>query len=410
MLTIAYFPENAIHYKRNMKKNPSLPCLQLGALAGVHFFVDMIGGTLPGFLPAVLERFQISIGTGALLIACIGIGSNLLQMPAAKLAARCTSNIVLLIGMALAGAFVLIGVLPATTPIWALCLLLLLSGFGTALVHPTGLRGVGALPRPEPAVATPFFMIGGFLGFSAAPWIGAVLVQKCGFPGLLWLLLPGIVVASLVVLSRVRLDRPAEKTAKTAPQPELTSPWSFRRLLVIAFFLNSGTLTIGSLLPTVLVDKGFSASFGGLSAMLFGFGSAVGSLAMGFLSKKIHPAKLIVWSLALGTPAVFLYLIGADLPGMAAFALFAGALASSSFPQIVALTSAISRGAKQGSRLAWIVGGSWGAAGVLFLGVGQLASRFGLGMIYSGCLFFALALGFALLFPEKKSFFRKSVQ
>ena len=389
-----------------MKKNPSLPALQLGALAGVHFFVDMIGGTLPGFLPALLERFQISIGTGALLIACIGIGSNLLQMPAAKLAARCVSGAVLLAGMALCGSFVLIGVLPADTPIWALCLLLLLSGFGTALVHPTGLRGVGALPRPEPAVATPFFMIGGFLGFSAAPWIGATLVQHFGFPGLLWLLLPGIIVALLVIFTRIRLDQPQQKKTQTSSAADLTSPWSFRKLLVIAFFLNSGTLTIGSLLPTVLVDKGFSASFGGLSAMFFGFGSAFGSLGMGFLAKKIHPAKLIICSLALGTPATLLYLLGSGYPAMAAFALLAGALASSSFPQIVALTSAISKGSNQGSRLAWIVGGSWGAAGLLFLGVGQLASCYGLGMIYSGCLFYALALAVAFFFPEEKIFFR----
>ena len=63
---------------------PSLrPRLQLLTLAGLHGYADLVGSLLPGFLPALLPRFHISLGTAALLICCVGIGSNLLQVPLA---------------------------------------------------------------------------------------------------------------------------------------------------------------------------------------------------------------------------------------------------------------------------------------------------------------------------------------
>ena len=39
----------------------SLAFRQLAVLTAVHFMVDMLSGTLPGFLPVLLEKYTLSI-------------------------------------------------------------------------------------------------------------------------------------------------------------------------------------------------------------------------------------------------------------------------------------------------------------------------------------------------------------
>lgn len=71
--------------------------------------------------------------------------------------------------------------------------------------------------------------------------------------------------------------------------------------------MNTGTVTIQMLLPTVLNELNFPLSFGGFSAMMFGIGSASGSITIGFLVKKYKPQWFIFAGLLLGVPAVAIY-------------------------------------------------------------------------------------------------------
>ena len=118
------------------------PAAQVAALFSVHFMADMLGGILPGLLPVALTHFGMDLGMGVVIITCMGIGSNLLQIPISAVGRQTRSPALLILGLAMAGLIVLLAVLPASTPFAVLCLLMLVVGAGIALVHPHGLRGI----------------------------------------------------------------------------------------------------------------------------------------------------------------------------------------------------------------------------------------------------------------------------
>ncbi len=383
-----------------MKKHTLIPTAlhssgaRMTTLASAHFMADMMGGLLPGFLPAALAYFHLDLGMGVFILTSMSIGCNMMQIPVAYLDRDTRSPRLISIGLLMAGLILLLGALPRATPVPVLCLMMLAVGAGVAIVHPAGLRGVQSIGRIAPTVSTPAFMTGGFLGSCIGPWLSATLVGNRGLKGLFFLIPFILLLLAALRISHVRLapDRPAN-TDKGKKTGDPAAPWSFRSLLLTAFFMNTGTTTIQMLLPTQLNTLGFPLSFGGFSAMLFGIGSAAGSICIGILVKKYPVPRFIFGGLLLGVPLVFCYFLLLRNIAACALILLAGFTASSCYPLLVALSRSAPHGPGLGARMALIVGGTWGLAGVFFLGIGQFAARFGIGTaMHASWIFYLLAL------------------
>ena len=145
----------------------SLAFRQLAVLTAVHFMVDMLSGTLPGFLPVLLEKYTLSIGMGTVLLTLCAFSSNTIQLWAGTLRKSATRPLLPQTGLLLGCIICFIGLIPAGPgAMWMLTALVLVLGVGVALVHPEGLRAVCAIDRSAipPAVATSIFMLSGFLG------------------------------------------------------------------------------------------------------------------------------------------------------------------------------------------------------------------------------------------------------
>lgn len=384
-------------------KNFPVAYRQLGALLGAHFFADLVSGILAGFLPVVLTYFDLKLSLGVVLITCLGLGSNFLQVPAAKIAREKTGPAALTAGLILCAAFVALALMPRSTPLWGLCLIMLLVGFGIALVHPQGVRGVQSLTELPASLTTPVFMIGGFLGYAVSPFLGGMLVGVFGMKGLLWLLPIPVAVIAAVYWSKVRFvpDSQGRKTAAAADRA--ATEWTFRRIWFIGLFLNTGTVIFSSLLPTMLNKQGFSLGFGGFSAMLFGLGSACGSMGLGLIARRFRPEKLIVWGLCAGIPAGGLYLLCCGHPAASVILFLAGVGAAAGFPQLVALTQTVPSRFALSTRIGMIVGWTWGMAGILFLGMGVIAQRFGVKTaLWIGLVSYSAALLLAAAGKKKK--------
>lgn len=396
-----------------MKKHSIVPVplhnsgSQIFTLSAAHFMVDMLGGTLPGVLPVALQYFKINLGLGVIILTSMSIGCNMMQIPAAMLDRNHRTPRLLAVGLVMAGMIVLLAAMPETTPFFLICLLMLIVGAGIAIVHPLGLRGTQHISRIAPSITTPAFMTSGFLGSAIGPWIGAVLVSGFGLPGLYLLLVPVVLVILALRFSNVKLavDQPVSKKTGAAEKAgsEGLPPWSFRSLMLIAMLMNTGTITIQNLLPTWLVGLKLELSFGGLSAMLFGGGSAIGSIAIGFLIRKLRPLPFILGGLALGIPVLICYfpLSHNRAAGLLIFA--AGMLASSGYPILVAMARNAEGGFGLSARMALIVGGAWGFAGVMLLPIGQLAYRIGLApVMHLSWIFYSLALITAILTVRRR--------
>ena len=389
-----------------MKKIP-LGVWQLASLMLLHFTADMIGGILPGILPVLRINFNMTLSAGVVFLAAKTLSSNFCQMAVGPLRKNSSRPFFIYIGLILLMLIGIFGFLPKDTPVWMLLVLAAVFGCGTAVVHPEGLRGAMAVKDVNGATATALFMTMGFFGFSCGPLIGAVLVDmKWGLKSLLFI--AAFLVLVMVILFAAKLTLLTDKKDKAAEKSEkIDYRWSFPVLFLIAFFMNSGSTLVQSLLPTFMHDiNGFNLKIGGLAALLFGLGSALGSVAGGIISRKIRPSTLTMFNLASGVLLLLLYFALSRYIWALAILFFAGFTASSSLPLLVVMARFASAKIVIGLKMGIMVGGSWGAAGIVLLGFSLLVEKVGLkNSMWIACSFYLIAFliaAAAAFLPKKR--------
>ena len=350
--------------------------MHLFVLAGVHFFIDIFASMLPAILPAIRAEFSLSLSMGGLVMAVMYLTCNGVQPLIGHLRANKRRPLFLYLGLILGSVICLLGALPRGGGAFGgMILLAFVSGFGIAIVHPEGLRGVHRLRLIPPAVSTAVFMAGGFLGFASGGVISAFLVSRFGLQGLYPLMLCPIIGIVLVLLLRVRLA--VERTAynKDAVQ-QGKNLLPFWLIFAMAVPAAVSTTIIASLLPTVLNELGFELTFGGLSATMFGLGGAVGSFVWAHVAHKKGELKCLVAALFLAIPFLAVYLVFIN-SRTAIWMLFgAGFWAISAYILMITL-SRQAKGLTLGQRMGFMVGGTWALAYVVFMALLPAAERFG---------------------------------
>jgi len=63
----------------------TLALWRLSLLTAIHFTVDMLSGTLPGFLPALRQEYALSLVAGTVLLTLCSFSSNGIQLWAGTL-------------------------------------------------------------------------------------------------------------------------------------------------------------------------------------------------------------------------------------------------------------------------------------------------------------------------------------
>ncbi len=351
--------------------------IQLFFLTFFHLAVDVFGGVLGVILPEVRERFGMTLPMGLALIALFQISCNFIQIPVGRLRADKKSVFFLPIGVVLAALIALLGLIPADRSfVPLLFVLVVLVGIGIALTHPEGLRAVHLLPKIPASVTTSIYMIGGYLGFSSGGLAGAYLVDRFGFKGLLLFFAVPVVCVPLLYVLKIRLAVERKGDTETAKYVDRIPSVPFRELMLISIPAATAATIIPSILPTRLNEMGFSLMFRGTSTLLFGVGSAAGSILWGVMAhfKGILPTTL--FALASGVPFLVTYFFVYDQPWALWLLLGAGFFSGAVFPLIVTLAR-YAEGMPLGQRMGWIVGGTWGGASIILMGLGPVAEQWG---------------------------------
>lgn len=354
--------------------------MQLLALAGVHFLIDMFGGMLPAILPAIMTEFALSLSLGGFLLVVLHITSNGVQVLTGHMRADKRRPLFLHVGLILAASICLLAVLPRSGGAFAAMLVLAtISGCGIAIVHPEALRAVHRLRQIPPAISTSVFMAGGFLGYASGGAISTILVSRFGLPGLYPLILCPAVGIFMVVFLRIRLavePRVRNKNVSATGESRL----SFWLIIAMAMPAAISTTVLVFLLPTVLYELGFELTFGGFSATMFGLGGAVGAFVWGGIAHKKGALPCSIVAFFLAVPFLVTYLILID-NGMAIWILFgAGFCAISAYILMITLARAAT-GPNLGQRMGFMVGGTWALANIFFLALLPVAQSFGPGVI-----------------------------
>lgn len=359
------------------KKLLNFEWMQLVALSGVHFLVDMFGNMLPSILPAIREEFAMSLTVGGFVLVSLTLTSNWVQVLTGHMRAKKTKPLFLHVGLVLAAGICLLSALPRSNAGIVLVVVLgIVSGCGIAIAHPEGLRAVHALTRVRASISTAIFMTSGFLGFSVGGVISAALVSGFGLRGLYVLILCPAVGIFAVILLKVRLaaEDPLSNTVPGGDTVKTSLPFWY--VMIMALPAAISTTVVLLLLPTRLNELGFELTFGGFSTMIFGLGGTVGPFVWIAIAHKKGELPCATVALLLAVPllAVYFLLIHSRI---AVWLLFGLGFCSMSAYILMITLARHTCGPNLGQRMGFIVGGTWGVASVLFLALAPVAERFG---------------------------------
>ncbi|MFO7534135.1 MAG: hypothetical protein R6X19_00360 [Kiritimatiellia bacterium] len=376
--------------------------LQLFLLTLTHMTGDLLGGILSPVLPVLCERFSLSFSTGLALITLLGMTSNMVQVAGGHVKTRSNKPWVISIGLLLAALIPLIGIIPPG-PYQLLWLagVLILGGTGIAWIHPQGLRGVHELHQIPSSISTSLFMVGGFAGFSSGAWLAGSLVERLGLPGLLWLIPLALLMAAIMPFSGVRLT-PGAQPASTAPHSPVPV-FPFGALLLVGTLTSLSAVLLTSLLPTYLYKMGFPLSFGGRSVFFFGIGGALGSLFWGGVAHRKGYSFAFKVSLGTGIPLLVAYLVLSSHAAAIWLLMLSSFFLYAAYPLVVSLSRYARSRFDFGQRMGLIVGGSWGMAGLLVMGLGPVGERLGLApLLHLAWISYLVIFIYSFLFLKSK--------
>ena len=350
--------------------------MQLLALAGVHFIIDMFAGMPPAILPAIRSEFALSLSWGGLILGVFYITCNGIQPLTGHMRANERRPLFLHLGLIVGACICLLGALPrGGSAFGGRILLAVISGGGIAIVHPEALRAVHRLRVIPPATSTAVFMAGGFLGYASGGAVSTFLVSRFGLPGLYPLIFCPIVGVVIVSLLKVRLAVERKPPGKGRTQTE-TSGLPFWLILAMAMPAAVSTTVLASLLPTVLKELDFELTFGGLSATVFGLGGAVGSFAWASVAHKKGELGCSIVALFLAIPFLAAYLALIDNRA-AIWILFGVGFCTIAAYTLMITLSRHATGPALGQRMGFMVGGTWALAYIVFMALLPAAEHFG---------------------------------
>jgi FSR family fosmidomycin resistance protein-like MFS transporter len=349
-------------------------------LVFAHYSIDMFGGMLAPLLPAVRDRFDLSLSKAVFLLSLLSITGNFIQIAVGHFRSHKRKPLLLPLGIFLATAVCFLGFLPQMEhPIIPLSILVCITGTGIALAHPEALRAVFAFRRIASTSAMTAFMAAGNLGFASGGFLATLVISvgsdSHNLKNLIFLSIFATSIAFTIIFSGLKLKAHSVTKHKNI-QNEPGKNINFWPIWAIAVPMGISTVILVSLVPTRLDELGFKLSFGGFTTMLLGAGITSGSFFWAWVSKKIQRFQACITGLILSVPVLTCYLFLMEYQFAAVLMAVAGFLGPAVYPLVVT-ASGKATGLKLGQRMAISVGGVWGLANVVLMILGPVAEKFG---------------------------------
>lgn len=350
-------------------RNRSLVTLMAG-----HFTVDAYAGLLPVLYPLLIHKFSLKLATvGLVALAYTGLASvsqPFFGMLADRYGTRMT-------GLALAWtacSFAAIGFAP-TFPI--LLAVAAFSGLGSGAFHPVAAVSVGRLVSARARnTGMSVYVTAGTIGLAAGPVIGVVLFGLFDSRGTAAMLVPGLL-GGVWLLIRMRPLPGAAPHRRSDRADGAPVPWLVLAVVILVMMSRNWTVVVlQAFTPTWYHSMGFQPWFYGPLAATLVLASAIGTVGSGTLADRFGRRAIIIGTLVLSIPAVWLYV---RFPGPQAFgfAVGVGMLAASSGPLLLVIAQdLLSHRAGFASGLILGLGFVTGAIGVPV--TGAIADRIGL--------------------------------
>ncbi len=387
---------------------------RLYLLTFAHAIVDAYSTTLPHILP-LLFRKLVSQTTSwsslaGLLIAVSGIFNSFSQVLFGQLADRGRTALFLILGVAIPSVCTsLMGMVPS---LFQLMLLLVIGGMAVAAFHPPAAVQAAALAKRGRGFGVSLFITGGNVGQAIGPFCLMLLLNRYGLEQLVWCMIPGLLVASLV--AKTNYSRPVQEEIVTTAAFSYTESkkatlWialrpELRPLIVLYLITTLRTVTtVGVLnfLSLHLDQQHFSNLERSAVLSLFVFAGSIGIITGGSLSDRINRYTLLRFSLLVAPPILYAALHSNGALFLILLLLGNFTLSTSVTVNIVLAQQLLPKHESLASSFA--MGAAWGTAGLLNYPVGMLGDRIGLPKLLDGLVMLPLATSVLTLFLKREA-------
>lgn len=390
-----------------MKTNKKI----LALLGAGHAVTDLNQGVLPmmlAYLQPVFALSQLQVGFAMLIF---NVSSSVIQPVFGIFSDRIRLPWLIPMGCLLAGlGMSFTGVIPNYS---LLLVVVLISGLGIAAYHPEGSKFARYSSGGNKATGMSVFSIGGNLGFAAGPVMAIVLFTIGGLKGslgllafngmmalLLWISLSAIAGTEKMYNAHNDPERIAElKKAFRIKSREVLVPFSLLTVIVILrSWVHFGMVTY---LPQYYVNYlGRSEGFAAMLTTIFLLAGAGGTLVAGPAADRIGLRNVILTSMGLMAPLIYLFTVADGYWVMILVAMLGFAVVSTFaitvvfghelLPYNVGLASGITMG----------FGIGMGGVGTTVLG--WVADVWGLPMVFHVMIFMPLSALLLTLFLPKR--------
>lgn len=374
------------------------------AVSTSHLLNDTIQSLLPAIYPLLKTSFSLSFTQIGFMTLALMLTASLLQPVVGFLTDRHPAPYALVAGM----GFSLAGLLLLSVA-WTYPLLLLaagLVGIGSSVFHPESSRVARMASGGRHGMAQSIFQVGGNVGSSLGPIVGAFLVAPYGQGSLAWCSL--VALTGMVLTFRIGRWYRAHPSHKAAPGSRRTttpsSPVSPRRvawsIAILAILIFSKYFYMASLTSyfTFYLITRFHVTVRRAQIQLFVFLASVaaGTVLGGPIGDRIG-RRPVIWGSILGVLPFTLLLPHANLFWTGVLSVVIGLILSSAFSAIVVYAQELVPG-RVGLISGVFFGFAFGMGGLGAAALGQLADRIGIEAVYGICAFLpAIGLLAALL-------------
>lgn len=357
-----------------MPKSDNIQYSTIGVLSIAHLLNDLYSNYWPAFL---LVATGLSATRAALLVSAFTISSSFIQPLFGYYLDRQGKRWLVHVGtLWMAVMLSLTGLVESYS---LLVLLATLAGLGTAAFHPQASTMVTAVSGNRKAVLLSGFIAFGNMGFALSPLLLTPLFEKFGLHASIYTVIPGIIVAILLLLFA-----PHNNVLGNANAPNLGDALRSLRSAARELVAITGVIALRALaytgmlaiLPLYFKSENISSIAGSQLLFIMLFVGAIGGVLGGFISDMYGRKPLIVGSLLLATPFFFAFLYTQGIWSTIFLALGGASLMSSFSVTVVAAQEAIPNNKSLAAGLTMGLAGGIGSLFVVL--IGHIGDAYGL--------------------------------
>jgi FSR family fosmidomycin resistance protein-like MFS transporter len=283
----------------------------LALLSAGHLVTDVNQGALPALLPFFKEALNLSYTMSGTILLASNIASSIIQPAFGHLSDKRPigwllplAPLIACLGLSLTGFI---------SHYSLIILSVVLSGVGVASFHPEGFKTAHFFTGDKKATGMSIFAVGGNLGFAVGPILALSLVTHFGLNGTLGMILPGILIATPLLLNMSMLTAPVKSAHKEATR-ETKIPLSpkkkvsFLLLVVIATIRSWAQFGLVTYIPFYYIDhlKG-TPLYAGKLVSTFLLAGAAGTLIGAPLADRWGHKRFLSITLILSVPLLVLF-------------------------------------------------------------------------------------------------------